>query len=123
MRGDAKGTVVVRNETKGMGRRRAWGPARRLAVVLSALGLGFSGCFSPPREAVERLEAVKREGEATDARLDVLEERLLGGQAKVQLWRELAARHQQVSAVACSNQSSHLDAMLANLDRQAEKAR
>jgi hypothetical protein len=82
-----------------------------------------AGCFDPPAEAVARLEEVKREGKRMDAALDNVEDRLLGNQGRVHLWQELSARRQQVSAVACTVANEHIQGMVANLDKQTEKAR
>ncbi len=91
-----------------------------MGVVCGVLG---AGCFSPPPEAEARLAALKRENDALNASLDTVEERLLGNQAGIHLWTELARRHQQVSAVACTVADGHLRGMAANLDRQQQKAR
>jgi hypothetical protein len=101
----------------------------RLAKVAGMVALGCSGLFagcSPSREVLEtqaRIEALRKDGEAIDQQLGQVEERLLGNQAKVMLWDELARRHQYVSALACRNHSTHMNEMLVNLERQTEKAR
>ncbi len=86
-------------------------------------GVLCTGCFEPPPEAVARLAALKAETKEMNAALDSVEDRLLGNQARVHLWTELSTRHQQVSAVACTNADSHVQGIMANLERQQEKAR
>jgi hypothetical protein len=84
-------------------RRRAWLPLVML-VPLAACG----------RETAERSrhEAERRALEAT---LDRLEERLLVNQGRVQLWDELGARHESVSAIACASQEGHAEEMARRL--------
>lgn len=99
---------------------------RNRAVLLAAIvlaALASSGCSSPPDEAVERLAEVRRSGEELDRSVKELEGRLLGIQANVLLWQELARRHRQVSAIAIVNQTEHLEAMLKLFDKQQEKSR
>jgi hypothetical protein len=69
------------------------------------------------------LEELNRQGLEMSVALDVVEERLLGAQANLQLWQEIAHRHQNVSAIACENLSSHASGMVRNQERQAEKSR
>jgi hypothetical protein len=61
------------------------------------------------------------ERRALDDDLDHLEERLLATQARVRFWQEMKARHQSVSAVACTNLSQHAEGMAALDERQREK--
>ena len=91
------------------------------AIWVSALLSG--GCFSAPESAVARLSEVQNDGKELHRSVEELEERLLGLQANVQLWQELARRHRQVSAIAIANQSEHLQAMLKLYTEQEEKAR
>lgn len=83
----------------------------------------LAGCFEPSPEAVEGLKQVTEEAQATHQALEDLEERLLGNQARVHHWTELAERHRQVSAVACENQNAHADQMVALRELQEEKAK
>jgi len=97
---------------------------RLLGVAIWALGLGgLTGCFSPPPEAVARLEEVKQQGQQLEVAADGLEERFLGNQEKVHLWRELRERHQHVSAVVVQNHTSHVEDMARLAAAQQEKAR
>lgn len=99
-------------------RSRLWGVA-----VLGASLLGGTGCFSPPPEAVARLEEVKKQGAELQQATEGLEERFLGNQEKMHLWSELRERHQHVSAVVVRNQTYHYNDMVRLLTEQQEKAR
>lgn len=94
----------------------------RGVLVLSAVAL-LGGCFAPPAEALARLEATKQTHKEMEASLELVEERLLGNQATLKMWGELAQRHQTVSEVACKNHSGHFDAMVAHLQKNEERAR
>jgi hypothetical protein len=97
---------------------------RRTLGSLAIAGLfSGTGCFAPPPEAHARLEQVRRQGQDFDAALDHIEERLLGSRANVGLWEEMAARHQQVSEVACKNVASHVEDMERHLLSQERKSR
>jgi len=93
-----------------------------LALSVVALAL-MAGCARPPPDAEARLAALEAEGEKMDAALDTVEERLLGNQARMHLWQELAVRHKSVSAVHCQHADANLAAMLAHHEKQEEKAR
>jgi hypothetical protein len=99
------------------GNRKLW-----VLAATVALGLG-TGCFSPPEGAEERLAQLKLEGAELEKAVDHIEERLLGNQANLQLWDEMARRHRTISAVACKNHSAHFDAMVAHMELQQTKAR
>ena len=100
----------------------AWRLCRRSFAKVAALAL-LAGCSNPLPAAEARLAEVKLHGREMDVALDLLEERLLGSQANVELWQEMAQRHQNVSALACENTDAHLQGMFKNLERQDEKAR
>ena len=85
--------------------------------------VGLSGCFDPPAEAVARLKQTQAEGAAMDRALDGVEERLLGIQGKIQLWKELGERHREVTQVACTNSAFHLSQMASLSEQQTDKAR
>lgn len=75
----------------------------------------FSGlAFAPRYDADENLRLELR---ALEAKLDEIETRLLSGLSTVQLWRELAERHQNVSQIACENVGEHLREMAASQKR------
>jgi len=98
----------------------------RIGRALAATGvvlLGATGCFSPPAEALARLEQVKAEGEALENAVDSLEERFLGNQANLAMWDEMARRHRMVSEVACKNHTEHFDQMVKKIVSMEEKAR
>lgn len=94
--------------------RRFW-PITGLASLVAA------GCFDPPREALERLAAVKQEGASVEKALLELESRLLANQAIVGRHRELAERHRHVSALACRSAELHGLQMIAFKERELEK--
>jgi hypothetical protein len=98
--------------------KRGWG----LGWAVLALALA-AGCAEPPPEAEARLAMLEAEGTQMDAALDSVEERLLGNQAQVHLWQELARRHQEVSAIHCQHADKHLSAILQHHEKQEEKAR
>jgi hypothetical protein len=79
--------------------------------------------MAPPGDAQERLAELQAEEERMKAALDSVEVRLLGNQARLQLWQELERRHQQVSAVQCRQADSHLVEMARFFAEQEEKAR
>lgn len=93
--------------------------------LLGACGclLLAAGCVSEPRDAAERLAKLKQDGEALNRAADTIEERLMGNQANLHVWQELAERHKHVSAIATMNSNEHLLAMVKMLDKQQEKAR
>ncbi|ABF91645.1 putative lipoprotein [Myxococcus xanthus DK 1622] len=101
-----------------MGIRRRW---LGLSMVMG-LSLG-TGCMSPSQEAQERLAALEAEGEAMDAVLDSVEERLLGNQAMLQTWQELGRRHQQVTQLHCETSDPHMIAMMKHYKKQEDRAR
>jgi hypothetical protein len=94
-----------------------------IAPLAGFLWLTALGCAQSPKEGKARLEEVNQQGVEMSAALDVLEERLLGAQANLELWQEMARRHQSVSAIACGNLSNHVSGMVRNQERQAEKSR
>ncbi|MGA9524816.1 MAG: hypothetical protein WBV82_25380 [Myxococcaceae bacterium] len=91
-------------------------------LALSLVPLG-AGCFEPPKEAEARLEALKQQGRDLDAAMDDIEERLLGSRATVSLWKEMAWRHQKVSAIACENVAGHAEQIEKYFAEQEEKGR
>lgn len=98
--------------------KRGWA----LGVGLMALVLS-AGCAQPPPDAEARLAELEAEGQKLDEALDTVEERLLGNQARMHLWQELAERHQQVSAVHCKHAHGNVEAIIEHEERQEEKAR
>ncbi|WP_224240115.1 hypothetical protein [Hyalangium gracile] len=97
---------------------------RRVALGVAVVALALSsGCAEPPSDAEARLAALEAEGEKMDAALDTVEERLLGNQARVHLWRELGERHKQVSAVHCKHADANMAALIQHEEKQWEKAR
>ena len=90
---------------------------------LLSLAVLSGGCLQPPAEAEARLAEVKAGGVGLSKVMDGVEARLLGGQSTVALWRELAGRHQAVSAFACRNQNGHQANILVLRQKQLDKAR
>jgi hypothetical protein len=77
---------------------------RALALAVAVMAV-TSGCGRAEAEA--RRERLAMDRARLEAQLDRLEGRLLAGQARVRFWRELEARHGQVSEVACQNVAWH----------------
>jgi hypothetical protein len=98
--------------------KRGWG----LGVGVMALALS-AGCAQPPPDAEARLAALEVEAKKMDEALDTVEERLLGNQARVRLWRELGERHKAVSAVHCKHAHGNVEAIILHEEKQTEKAR
>lgn len=95
----------------------------RQAVGAIVLMTGLSGCFDAPPEVKERLAATRAQGADMDAALDGIEERLLGNQASVKLWTEMAWRHKRVSALACENAAGHVESIERFMAQQEKKTR
>jgi hypothetical protein len=82
---------------------------RAILVVLTAAALVTTGCA--PKDADVRLARVAAEKRNLETTLDRLEDRLLANQARVRFWREMASRHESVSAIACASQGEHAEEM------------
>lgn len=97
-------------------------PARvvRWQLCVSAVSLFTWGCVSEPADARTRLVALEAEGESVLHAIDTLEQRMIAQRGVVRTWRELAERHHLVSQVACQNQATHLEQMVARLGRAEE---
>jgi hypothetical protein len=79
------------------------------AVTMAVIALAGAGCAPPDAELRRaRLDAERRNLEQS---LDTLEDRLVANQARVRLWKELRARHESVSAVACASLDQHAEEM------------
>jgi hypothetical protein len=100
-----------------------WRWLQRVTPVAALVWLVGPGCVPAPKDGQARLEELNRNGVEMSVALDVLEERLIGAQANLELWQEIARRHQTVSAIACENLSNHVSGMVRNQERQAEKSR
>jgi hypothetical protein len=81
------------------------------------------GCSISPAEERARREALAAEGRALEQAADVVEARLLAGEARLAVWRELAARREQVTEVACRVADAHFQDMARLFEEQAEKGR
>jgi len=82
-----------------------------------------AGCGISPAEERARREALVAEGRALERAADAVEGRLLAGEARLAVWHELAARHQQVSEVSCRVADAHFQDMARLFEEQAEKGR
>jgi hypothetical protein len=91
----------------------------RVAVAVAAV-VACAACG--PRQAPRR-ELAEIERARLEASLDLLEERLLAGQARVRMWEELRQRHGQVSAVACEVAGRHAEDMVRIAEEEASLAR
>ena len=91
-------------------------------VVLAVLAL-CAACGISAAEERARREALAAEGRALEQAADTVEARLLAGEARLAVWHELAARHQQISEVACRVGDSHFQDMARLFEEQAEKGR
>jgi hypothetical protein len=85
-------------------------------LIAGVLG---AGCRSPQQRA--RLERLEHEKQQMLEQLDELEARLLADQARVRFWKELRARHESVSAIACRNLEGHVAQMDRYQQGQREK--
>jgi hypothetical protein len=94
------------------GRHEAERPLARAFALLVAVAIAATGCASPDGEV--RLARAAAERQSLEATLDRLEERLLANQARVRQWRDLRARHESVSALACTSQLEHAHEMALN---------
>ena len=81
-----------------------------LALVVCA------GCGISPAEERARREALAAEGRALELAADAVEARLA-------VWQELSARHQQISEVSCRVADAHFQDMVRLFEEQAEKGR
>lgn len=96
----------------------------RLGVGCCVLGLvAAPGCMKAPPESVERLAEAKKSEIELERQLNQLEDRLLGAQAAVHMWREIRRRHEQVSGLACENAERHLEGIFKHFENQDEKQR
>jgi hypothetical protein len=82
-----------------------------------------AACGVPPAEERARREALAAEGQALERATDAVEARLLAGEARLAVWHELAARHQQISEVSCRVADAHFQDMARLFEEQAEKGR
>src|SRR5678815_139537 len=92
------------------------------ALLLVALTL-CAACGISPAEERARREALAAEGRALELAADAVEERLLAGEARLAVWHELAARHQQISEVACRVGDAHFQDMARLFEEQVERGR
>ncbi|HZA51672.1 MAG TPA: hypothetical protein VE549_13090 [Myxococcaceae bacterium] len=98
-------------------------PAVRASALLVFFAIAAWGCDQSSPSWVERLSRLSAQGEDMERAIEDLEERLLGNQARVHLWQEMARRHQRVSAVACENLSGHALEIAKRMDLQQVKRR
>ncbi len=89
---------------------------------LAGLAL-LASCYGPSQEAKDSLAQVQRDGRALDEAFDALEGKLLGSQAVVHQWSELARRHQRVSVLACVNATDQAIQTMALRQQERQKER
>jgi len=94
-----------------------------MRTVPVLLVLGLCGCGISAEEERARREALAAEGRALELAADTVEARLLAGEARLAVWHELAARHQQISEVSCRVADAHFQDMTRLFEEQAEKGR
>ncbi|HSP18842.1 MAG TPA: hypothetical protein VLQ79_04965 [Myxococcaceae bacterium] len=90
-------------------------------VMLS--GVLCAGCGISQAEERARREALAAEGKALASAADLVEARLLAGEARLAVWTELAGRREQVTEVACRVNDVHFQDMARLFEEQAEKGR
>lgn len=93
------------------------------AALLAVVMWGATACGRPPPEAEARLAEVQAEADALDAALDGVEDRLLGGRMRVQLWSELASRHSSVTEVTCRTNAQHLESLVRHFEKTEQTLR
>lgn len=93
---------------------------RRLVLVVLAVS---SGCSISPAEERARRDVLAAEGRALEAAADLVEARLLVGEARLAVWTELASRREQVTEVACRVNDLHFQDMARLFEERAEKGR
>ena len=98
-------------------------PMVRASARLVLFAIAASGCDPSSPGAAERLARLGAQGAETERALEDLEERLLENQERVHHWREMARRHQRVSAPARENPSGHALEIAERMDVQQEKRR
>jgi hypothetical protein len=93
------------------------------ALLILVVAWPLAGCFEPSGEARASLAQVQKYGRELDRLLDEVEGRMLGNQAKLQLWEEMSRRHQKVSALACQSAVNYTAQLLALQQRQSKRER
>ncbi|MDR0967096.1 MAG: hypothetical protein LBM75_11485 [Myxococcales bacterium] len=89
--------------------------------ALLSRGVEAAGDGDVQRLSRERQAKLRDEFRELEARIDDLETRLFSGLSSVQLWRELADRHQSVSQLACENAGEHLKEIAASQKRDRQR--
>jgi hypothetical protein len=89
-------------------------------LFVSVLLLATAACGGS-REAEVRRARFDAERRGLEATLDDLGARLLVSQARVRFWDEMRARHESVTAVACTSMEGHAEEMARLLAGRPEK--
>jgi hypothetical protein len=84
----------------------------RVLAVLLFVAVA-AGCG--PGDAEVRLARAAAERRSLEEMMDHLEDRLIVNQARVRFWREMKARHESVSAIACVSLEEHATEMASRL--------
>jgi hypothetical protein len=80
-------------------------------LCIGLLASSLLGCGLSNSEIQRRKLALESDGAELSHSLDTLEERMLGTRSNLHMWQEMARRHGSVSALACSNVSTHTTQM------------
>jgi len=83
-------------------------PVRTVLLVAIAL---CAACRISAAEERARRETLAADGRALELAADAVEARILAGETRLAVWHELAARHQQISEVACRIGDAHFQDM------------
>lgn len=87
----------------------------RTHSLLVAFVLLLAACGRTARDAEVRRARLAAERRDLVTMLEHLEDRLLVNQARVRFWKEMRARHDGVTAVACASQEQHAEEMARRL--------
>lgn len=99
-------------------RRGADGGCRVRAIASIAfafVAVAVGACAPTASDREVRLGRLAAEHRALMNDLEVVQARLLVAGERVRFWEEMRARHQSVSAIACTAQEAHAVAMAENL--------
>lgn len=89
--------------------------------ILAGVLLFATTACGGAREVEARREALEAERRSLEATLDDLGARMLVSQARVRFWDEMKARHESVTAIACTSMEGHAADMARLFERRPEK--
>jgi hypothetical protein len=94
----------------------------RVALVVAVACLVAVGVAAERRpDPALRQHRVDAELRGLQASLDQLEDRLVVDQARVHFWQEMRARHESVTAIACTSQDHHAQEMAERMEAEAAR--